>query len=83
MVLLPYSLLTFLLKVILLREFTITSWLTYGIRKSDSIHGNGRSGTPFTQPTDFFVSGCGHPFLIFKSAKDRKMRSILFLNDEG
>ncbi|KAG1855436.1 hypothetical protein C8R48DRAFT_309524 [Suillus tomentosus] len=78
-----WLLLTFLLKVILLREFTIISWLTYGIRKSDSIHGNGRCSTPFTQPTDFFVSGCGHLFIIFKSAKDRKVRSILFLNDEG
>ncbi|KAG2116625.1 uncharacterized protein F5147DRAFT_649087 [Suillus discolor] len=78
-----WLLLTFLLKVILLREFTIASWLTYGIKKSDTIHGNGRCSTPFTQPTDVFVSGCGHLFKIFKSAKDRKLWSIVFLNDEG
>ncbi|KAG1857698.1 hypothetical protein DFJ58DRAFT_913422 [Suillus subalutaceus] len=66
-------LLKFLLKLILLRELTIASWLTYGIQKSDAVRGNERSSTPFTQPTDVFVSG----------AKCRDLWSVLFLNDEG
>ncbi|KAG1767341.1 hypothetical protein EV702DRAFT_1282613 [Suillus placidus] len=76
-------LLRFLLKVILLREFTIASWLRYGTQKSDAVHGNERSSTPFTQPTDVFVSGCGHLFIVYRSAKRRDIWSVLFLNDEG
>ncbi|KAG1873789.1 hypothetical protein F4604DRAFT_1681007 [Suillus subluteus] len=78
-----WLLLEFLLKLILLRELTIASWLTYGIQKSDTIRGNERSSTPFTQPTDVFVSGCGHLFMVFQSAKCRDLWSVLFLNDEG
>ncbi|KAG2081185.1 hypothetical protein BD769DRAFT_1647408, partial [Suillus cothurnatus] len=76
-------LLKFLLKLILLRELTIASWLTYGIHKSDAFRGNERSSTPFTEPTDVFVSGCGHLFMVFQNAKRRDLWSVLFLNDEG
>ncbi|KAG2040990.1 hypothetical protein BDR03DRAFT_947874 [Suillus americanus] len=76
-------LLKFLLKVILLHELTIASWLTYGIQKSNAVRGNEGSSTPFTQPTDVFVSGCGHLFIVYRSAKHRDLWSVLFLNDEG
>jgi hypothetical protein len=71
------------LKVILLRELTIAPRLTYGIQKSDVVCGNKRSSTPFTQPTDVFVSGCGHLFIVFPNAKRQDPWSVLSLNDEG
>ncbi|KAG2361187.1 hypothetical protein BDR07DRAFT_1486166 [Suillus spraguei] len=76
-------LIKFFLKVVLLRELTIASWLTCGTQKSDAVPGDDRCGTPFTQPTDVFVSGCGHLFIVFRSAKRRELWSVLFLNDEG
>jgi len=78
----PCSLLSFLIKLILLREFTITAWSIYGGKKSDKVS-EIRDSTPFSSPPDVWVSECGHVFGCYRRGKGRDLQSVVFLNDEG
>lgn len=79
----PCSLLSFLFKLILLREFTIAAWSIYGTDKRASGSGDVRSSTPFSPHPDVWVSGCGHVFVSYRRGKSRDPQSVVFLNDEG
>jgi len=84
------SILNFFFKLILLREFTISAWSTYGTHFD---HRDVRSSTPFVQPPDVFVSGCGHLSMVYCTLARRDMLStywkytnlwaLVFVNDEG
>ncbi|OAX32252.1 hypothetical protein K503DRAFT_870248 [Rhizopogon vinicolor AM-OR11-026] len=68
-------LLTFLLKLILLREFTSAAWSLFSKKST--------SGTPFSPEPDVWVSECGHAFVSYRRGKSRDPQSIVFINDEG